>query len=360
MKLNNKTILIISPQEWGHLQVSKHNYAKELAKKGNSVYFLNPPTDNKSIINKVIETEHKNLKVINYKGFMKGLRYLPKFISRFLIHWKFLKIHKIISTEIDLIWSFDDSVFFDFNAIPKHIFCILHIVDLTQDFNFKTAASSANLCLGVSTPIVRKLKEFNRRSFMINHGVILENNNSKTILPGKNKIKCLYAGNLDIKYIDWELLHKLFLLHTEIDFILCGSLENNETIAEIENVYYLGIVQSNKLLSYYKAADLLLLTYLNRKYPEQLANPHKLMGYLASGKATLATWTEDYSLSIKEDILYMAKTSDDYIKLFKEITSNLDHYNSNMNQKKRQLFAEANSYENQILRIEKLMSKNGR
>ena len=41
--LTNKTILIISPQGWGDMFISKHHYAIELAKKGNTVYFLNPP-----------------------------------------------------------------------------------------------------------------------------------------------------------------------------------------------------------------------------------------------------------------------------------------------------------------------------
>ena len=44
--LRNKTILIISPQAWGKMFLSKHHYAIELAKRGNAVYFLNPPGEN--------------------------------------------------------------------------------------------------------------------------------------------------------------------------------------------------------------------------------------------------------------------------------------------------------------------------
>lgn len=43
---NNKTILIISPEPWGKMMISKHHYALELAKLGNEVYFLNPPNNN--------------------------------------------------------------------------------------------------------------------------------------------------------------------------------------------------------------------------------------------------------------------------------------------------------------------------
>ncbi len=45
MKIINKTILFISPGPWGINHVSKHHYAIELAKIGNDVYFLNPPSD---------------------------------------------------------------------------------------------------------------------------------------------------------------------------------------------------------------------------------------------------------------------------------------------------------------------------
>src|SRR5579862_3671957 len=49
--LAGKTILVISPQAWGDMLISKHHYALELARRGNQVYFLNPP-----------DNDHWNLK----------------------------------------------------------------------------------------------------------------------------------------------------------------------------------------------------------------------------------------------------------------------------------------------------------
>jgi len=43
--ITHKTILLISPQSWGNMFVSKHHYALELARAGNTVYFLNPPEE---------------------------------------------------------------------------------------------------------------------------------------------------------------------------------------------------------------------------------------------------------------------------------------------------------------------------
>ena len=43
-EIKNKRILILSPCDWSDFQVSKHHYAKELAKRNNDVLFLEWPT----------------------------------------------------------------------------------------------------------------------------------------------------------------------------------------------------------------------------------------------------------------------------------------------------------------------------
>ena len=44
--LKNKIILIISPNFWGDIHLTKHSYALEISKLGANVYFLNPPSRN--------------------------------------------------------------------------------------------------------------------------------------------------------------------------------------------------------------------------------------------------------------------------------------------------------------------------
>lgn len=69
--LHNKTILLISPQSWGKMFLSKQHYAIELAKKGNKVYFLNPPNENSIQQTEAIEIISSdissNLFLINHK-----------------------------------------------------------------------------------------------------------------------------------------------------------------------------------------------------------------------------------------------------------------------------------------------------
>ena len=69
--LHNKTILLISPQSWGTMFLSKHHYAIELARRGNTVYFLNPPLQKNRAQQESIEITASavspNLFFINHK-----------------------------------------------------------------------------------------------------------------------------------------------------------------------------------------------------------------------------------------------------------------------------------------------------
>ena len=77
--LKNKNILLISPEAWEHIFVSKHHYATHLATLGNKVFFLDPPNNQ----NKITSTAYRNVWLVKYKGFIKGLRYYPEFLQRY-------------------------------------------------------------------------------------------------------------------------------------------------------------------------------------------------------------------------------------------------------------------------------------
>ena len=352
MKLTNKTILLISPEPWDHIFVSKHHYATHLAKKKNSVYFLNPPSDKIDCK----ETEYKNVYNVNYKGYLKGLRFLPSILQRYFILKKFKFIEKLCGVQFDIIWSFDNSVFFDFSALPESIYSISHIVDLNQDFEFKKASKTADLCLSSSTSILEKQKKYNHNSHNIGHGYNkLAGQANQFKLKGNSNINCGYAGNLDIKYIDWNLIEKLVTNFPTIDFHFLGQWnykEENLKLNSKPNFHYYGRVATDDLPSFYSKMDVLMILYQYEKYPQQLSNPHKMMEYLGSGKMVLATFTEEYQQLANEGIIKMTKSAKEYYIFLDEIVKDIGYWNRKKMCELRQSFANTKTYNFQIKKVE--------
>ncbi|HEY8511367.1 MAG TPA: hypothetical protein VIL31_05380, partial [Cyclobacteriaceae bacterium] len=103
--MRDKNILLISPEPWNHIKVSKHHYAICLGKRGNKVFFLNPPGKKQA----VLPTPYSNVQSIHYEGFPKGLRFYPRFLQRHFIAKKFREVEAMCGGRIDIVWSFDNS-----------------------------------------------------------------------------------------------------------------------------------------------------------------------------------------------------------------------------------------------------------
>lgn len=355
MKFQNKNILLISPETWNHIFVSKHHYATHLAARGNKVFFLNPS----SSLNKIEKTDFQNVFSVQYKGFIKGLRFMPTILQRHLIRQKFKQLQKLCEVKFQIIWSFDNSVFFDFSALPNEVICISHIVDLNQDFEFIKTTQTADICLSTTSFIEKKQKRFNCNSFNIGHGYNLTSEiNEKIEISEGFKYRCGYAGNLDIQYIDWELIEKLLINFPEVGFYFAGNWERisiYDNILSKTNFFYLGKLSSQKLKAFYASMDLLLLVYKYQEFPEQLANPHKMLEYLGSGKMIAATWTEEYKNLHEKEIL-MSKDNIEFINRFRMAIIDLSIWNSAEKVKNRIDLANDNTYFKQLEKIEKLLN----
>lgn len=362
MKFKEQNILLISPERWDHIFVSKHHYAIHLGRRGNKVYFLNPP----SAKNEVMETGYKNVWQVNYKGFPKGLRFFPGFLQKRIINEVFKEVENICQLKFDVAWSFDNSVFYNFSALMTVFLKISHIVDLNQDFHTKTAAKTADVSLCTTEIIRSRLSKYNRHVFKVNHGLNLSKVKFTNNLPGMNKIKALYMGNMAMRYLDWEILTKVARENQHVDFIFIGSGrdEFNEKInsfhkykleaTHLINTYFLDKVASEFIYSYLLSADILMIAYQEKHHADQ-ANPHKMMEYLASGKMVIATNTQEYEAIANEKLILMSKQNSTYSKLFKSAINDLEYWNSIEKQKARKAFALENTYDKQIDRIEAII-----
>ncbi|MCX6210184.1 MAG: hypothetical protein NTZ59_11990, partial [Bacteroidetes bacterium] len=110
--------------------ISKHHYAVELAKRGNEVYFLNPPNAALNEETFIDELDIENLFVIHHK---LNFSYKLKFRNELLFHW-FMKRHikvllKKVNINFDIIWSFDLGNLYPFHLFDSKSLKIFHPVD---------------------------------------------------------------------------------------------------------------------------------------------------------------------------------------------------------------------------------------
>lgn len=362
MRLNEKIILLISPEPWDHIFVSKHHYAVHLAKLNNVVYFLNPPSGRFE----VQTTQFPNVHSLQYEGFPKGLRFYPAFLRRWYTKHVFEGLQKFVGVRFDIIWSFDNSVFYDLDALEKGILKISHIVDSNQNFQTKTASSSADFCFCNTESIKRRLMAYSSKVYKIQHGLNIVLNPPPVDLPGGAKIKALYSGNLAIPFIDWKILYEVVSAYKEIDFIFLGPNADEfsasinplhpfkEKVMKLDNVFKLGRVDSGCLISYLKCADILIMAYQEEYQKDQVSNSHKMMEYLYSGKVIVTTYTSEY-----EDIsnlMVMTKQNSEFKEIFSKVSMNLHQYNRVELCEARTRFAISNSYEKQIERIQNIIT----
>jgi len=365
VELRNKNILLISPEPWSHIFVSKHHYAIHLGQRGNKVFFLNPPQSGQE----VVETNFENVFSVTYDGFVSGLRFLPSVLQKKIIRKKFDSLQECCRVRFDIIWSFDNSVFFDFSALPNHVLKVSHIVDLNQSFQIERAARTADYCFCTTDFIKEKLLRFNPSVFKLSHGYNLQTTTRALPLPGKSTIKTFYAGNLAIPYIDWASIDKLVETNRGVDFVFAGSnktvlpndvIQSNskQSVLNSSNCFFIGPVESNELNNYMVSSDILLVAYQADQYFEQVANPHKMMEYLGSGKMIVSTFTAEYEQLAKDKLLVMSKSNNEFSLLFDEVLKNLEWWNSKDKQQLRSAVALENTYLKLIEKFEKWIDTN--
>lgn len=354
--LRDKRILLISPEPWDHIFVSKHHYAVHLARRGNKLYYLGPPVNKTSIES----TRFENLFNVIYHGFPRGLRFFPACVQRNIILRVYKRLATLCQTDFDIVWSFDNSVFFDLSPLPPTTLKISHIVDYNQDFQTQRTASMADFCFCTSDVILNRLSMYHKKVHKISHGYnVLERQVDGISARPSGKTTVLYAGNLSIPYIDWDLLAASVNNHPEVDFLFVGpavSYSNEMTVlAGKQNVTFVGRVASEQLAEYYDWADVLLVAYKEQFQNDQTTNPHKIMEYLGSGKVIVATRTLEYEgLS---PMIMMSETNLAWPHILKEVIGNLEYYNSEKIRNQRISFAMNNTYDIQIDRIEQIIAR---
>jgi hypothetical protein len=376
--LSNKTILILSPQSWGNMLLAKHHYAIELAKRGNTVYFLNPP-----------DNDHWNLKSgrhrirVHSSGIHPGLilieqklffPYKLKFHSRalynVLIKRQIQEIQECIGKIPDIIWSFDLGNLFPLTLFHKSIFKIFHPVDEPGDRNALKAAAGANILFSVTKEILGKYKDFPIPSFFINHGLAEEFiHGGENVRLREEPINVGISGNLLRPDLDRKILQQIIRENPQVSFHLFGSYsagQSNigaatgssadsfiEALKTAKNVILHGVLKTGELAARLNKMDAFLISYDVQLDQSKGTNYHKVMEYLSTGKVIISNNITTYREFPELIRMIDERTSNERLPLlFRETLSNLEKWNSEQLRHRRKSFACDNMYQKQIDRIE--------
>ncbi len=361
-EIKNKRILILSPCDWSDFQVSKHHYAKELAKRNNDVLFLEWPTFSSTKKNKKIKIQ-ENLHVLRiYFFFSKKIYFHAKWIYYFFLK---LKIKSILR-DVDIIWSFDNTERYSLKFFSKSKLKIYHPVDTGDEQILKENADYANYIFSCSNDIVNLLSKDRKSVKFINHGLSSYFTNPIEKVNYLNgKIKIAISGNLAVPQLDYENLLSIITQNTNIEFIFFGKkdLTGNEDdfikkgVSELKkqpNCIFKGIIHPSELAKELNLVDAFLFCYkmdrLNRGN-----NSHKLLEYLSTGKVIIAAYLDLYYDSGLFSMLPDIDNSN-LPKLFNDTINNLKKNNSQNLQQKRIQYALNNTYKKQIDRIERIIN----
>jgi len=378
--LQRKNILILSPQNWGRMFVSKHHYAIELARLGNKVFFLDPPEQGASDLGSSIEIKPlpdvENLFLIRHKLWFP---YVLKFHAMPVFHlgmgWHLKKLLRAIGEPIDIIWSFDLGNLYPFKFFGDVGCRVFHPVDEPLIPQAIESARGADVIFSVTTEILEKYKKFGIPSHFINHGV---SENFLVQAPsdgaGGDGVRIGFSGNLLRSDLDRDTFLQIVRENPAIRFECWGSYKEGhsniggsadsetqkfmENLLAFHNVTLHGPVPSEKLALEIRRMDGFLICYDIQKDQSKGTNYHKVMEYISTGKVIISNNVTTYRQ--QPDLVQMVESREDNHQLpalFRKVTGDLAYHNSPDLQARRIAFARDNSYGRQLERIEAILGK---
>jgi hypothetical protein len=377
--LKDKCILLLSPQAWGVMLLSKHHYALALAKRGNLVYFLNPPEEQfRGLQSEITIREsgiHPNLKIVTHRT---PIPYQIKFHFISLYHF-FMKRHihkmcKMLDKRPDIIWSFDLGNLYPFSAFGSESYKIYHPVDAALNQAAIASANGADIIFSVTKEILQNYQHLNLPRFCINHGLAddFATDRGASSKP-LSTIKIGLSGNFRRPDIDWPILLRIIAENPTIHFEFWGSYrlsQSNiggastadiedyiERLVSLPNVFMHGPVSTEDLARQLCDVDAFLICYDIQKDQSGGTNYHKVLEYLSTGKVIIANNITAYEGLGDLVKMVPSRTSNDSLpKLFSETVQALSIHNSPADQLARRKFAMKYLYSSQITQIEELIS----
>jgi teichuronic acid biosynthesis glycosyltransferase TuaH len=220
--------------------------------------------------------------------------------------------------------------------LPKHMnakMSIYHCIDDISQNEYTArhgerleneAIAQSDLTFVTSTNLYTLKKPFTQK--IVTYFNAADVNNFKKVLTEKYPVpeelkgrtgKVIgFVGNLDELRIDFPLLKKIALEHTDKTLLLVGPLNSPEPAAigldKLPNVVWAGSRRLQELPPLLQYMDVVLIPFLKNTLTKSIY-PLKINEYLAAGKPVVATSFSD-DIRTFAHCAYIANTTDDFVQ----------------------------------------------
>lgn len=377
---SGRTVLVISPQAWDGLKLSKHHFADELARSGSDVFFLNPPSTGQRGV--TIARESNGVSVLDYTTFVRGRRFWPSSITSALEKLEAKRIERAMRKPADIVLSFDSTRFTELRDFKARV-RIFHAVDKIDPSAIDRIAGSADTIFSVSDVILSELPASPGRQIFLNHGLApdyaglarerLASRATSSYAPGTPH-RIGYVGNLLHPAIDHPTFSRIVAENVDAEIHLWGPYEyehlnwEHEGVPDVlafvaslksqAHVTLHGLTEPAILARSLVDMDLLINCYDPEREMNRGSNNHKLLEYMSTGRQIVSNHVSTYAgVERSEELLWMPATRDnrqltDLVGLARK---DLVTQNSMAHQERRIRFALANTYEDRLRAIEEIV-----
>lgn len=355
-----RTIYLISPQPWDGFKVSKHHYARALAEMGHSVFFIESGVTSKGWgCIEIAETKVPNLRTVRYAGYLfRWLRFRARGVYDALAPAKVRQLVAKIGSRPDIVWDFDNLFQFRSLTLFDPAVKIFHPVDsLLAGW---TAAKYQDLHFSLADEFTNGIDPAKTPTLFVPHGLNpVHAAYARDVAAAPERFRTIterpvvgYVGNLSADGIDWSMIERLVRENPAVTFRLIGPTGNltdprgreiANRLKREPNCEMPGMLPIEQVVEQAREIDIWLVCYDIAHRPDAAINTHKVLEYLATGKAVLSNYIGAYEGA---GLLHMPETqsNEDMPSILARILADRARTNAASEMTRRAEFALDHSY----------------
>lgn len=350
--LAGRDIVVISPQYWGDLWVSKHWIANELAQQ-NRVLFVEPHIWVGGILRRPWRSYRQIRNLIRPLRQVRRNLYVwsPKFLPRWFGPAKeqIARDARALSESLGLrksvILNFDTNYLLarEFNPLVKAYYCVDPVFPRpSEEDDERITCAESDVIFAVSEAYKKQLEKYDTRKpiYVIPHGFAFErarriDEDAATSMPRElDKLRgpiVGFIGSIHDSVVDIDRLEFIARSRPDCNIVLIGPYKNNplgpslspyniKRLKALRNVFLLGPRHFLDLPKYVKHFDVaLVLTNIkdfDSSFKTSRRTLFKWLLYLSMGKPVVAPWMHE--AAALSNLVYLARDDQEYLEMLQQ------------------------------------------